>query len=124
MQMDKEARRIFLLAALLLPLRRCSYSVTSKKVLVTSYIIRDSIKWRVKDIDGVATLHEVLPELARLYHRIKVRSISIEADCMSTPAEAHIFGLSAASCAGPASKVASAMLLLQWCRGASFQCGM
>lgn len=65
--LDKDDRRLFLLAALLLPLRRCTHTVKGKQVPVSSAIIRDSLKWRVKDIEGVAALHDVLPELARLY---------------------------------------------------------
>jgi len=35
-------------------------------VPVSAYIIRESIKWRVKEVDGTALLHEVAPELAAL----------------------------------------------------------
>ncbi|PNH11388.1 CCA tRNA nucleotidyltransferase, mitochondrial [Tetrabaena socialis] len=65
LQLDKEERRFLLLAALLLPLRALQHSPPKgKPVPATAAIIRDSLKWRVKDIDMTAVLHDTAAELA------------------------------------------------------------
>jgi hypothetical protein len=60
---------MLLLAALLLPLRQLSCPAGKKRQPLSSYIIRESIKWRNKDLETTALLHEVAPELLQL-HRL------------------------------------------------------
>ncbi|EFJ52690.1 hypothetical protein VOLCADRAFT_85925, partial [Volvox carteri f. nagariensis] len=65
LQMDKEERRFLLLAALLLPLRDLrAPAAKGKPVPATAALIRDSIKWRVKDIEMTGALHDAAAELA------------------------------------------------------------
>jgi hypothetical protein len=52
-----EERRLLLLSALLLPLRQLTYKIKNKQAPATGFIIRESIKWRTKDVDNVALLH-------------------------------------------------------------------
>jgi hypothetical protein len=60
-----------LLAALLLPLRELAYSVKANKLQpATSYIIRESLKWRVKEVDGVVALHSHAAQLAAVLQDI------------------------------------------------------
>jgi hypothetical protein len=64
-QLDKDDRRFLLLAALMLPLRGLAVpAAKGKSVPATAAIIRDSLKWRVKDIEMTAALHETAAELA------------------------------------------------------------
>ncbi|KAG2449718.1 hypothetical protein HYH02_005245 [Chlamydomonas schloesseri] len=65
LEVDKEERRFLLLAALLLPLRGLQYQPPKgKPVPATAALIRDSLKWRVKDIEMSAALAEAAAELA------------------------------------------------------------
>lgn len=45
LQLDKDERRALLLSALLLPLRQLKYSVKGKEWPVSSFVVRDSLKW-------------------------------------------------------------------------------
>jgi hypothetical protein len=65
-----EERRLLLLAALLLPLRKLSYKVKNKQAAASSYIIRESIKWRTKDVDGTALLHAQVEQLAAVHREL------------------------------------------------------
>jgi hypothetical protein len=75
-QLSVEERRLLLLAGCLFPLRRAVIPNPAKSgrggapVPVSAYIIRESIKWRVKEIDGTAALHELAPELAAIHARL------------------------------------------------------
>jgi hypothetical protein len=77
-QLSVDERRLLLLAGCLFPLRRAAIPAAGKPgrggggapVPVSSYIIRESIKWRVKEVDGTALLHEVAPQLAELRARL------------------------------------------------------
>lgn len=69
-QLQTEDRRLLLLAACLFPLRRATYTKGNKAFPITSYIIRDSLKWRTKEVDGVAVLHDVVDELAKVHARL------------------------------------------------------
>ncbi|PNW70586.1 hypothetical protein CHLRE_17g726000v5 [Chlamydomonas reinhardtii] len=65
LEMDKEERRFLLLAALLLPLRGLQHQPPKgKPVPATAALIRDALKWRVKDIEMSAALAEAAVELA------------------------------------------------------------
>jgi hypothetical protein len=74
-QLAVEERRLLLLAGCLFPLRRASIPNPAKggrggPVPVSAYIIRESIKWRVKEVDGTALLHDVAPDLADIHARL------------------------------------------------------
>eukprot|EP00878_Enallax_costatus_P037486 GHUV01042347.1.p1 GENE.GHUV01042347.1~~GHUV01042347.1.p1 ORF type:complete len:185 (+),score=64.76 GHUV01042347.1:236-790(+) len=72
LELSPEDRRLLLLAALLLPLRSLSYSVkANKQQPATAYIIRESLKWRVKEVDGVALLHAQVTQLAEVKNAVK-----------------------------------------------------
>lgn len=60
-----EAKRLTLLAALLLPLRKAKVNsgVKGKPQSMATHIIKDSLKWRGKDSENVDTLHAVAPRL-------------------------------------------------------------
>eukprot|EP00775_Hariotina_reticulata_P002881 gene2881-3172_t len=69
--LSQEDRRLVLLAALLLPLRDLTYSVKGNKLQpATSYIIRESLKWRVKEVDGVVALHSHATQLVAVLRDI------------------------------------------------------
>lgn len=70
LQLSVEERRLLLLAALLLPLRKLTYKVKAKQAAASSYIIRESIKWRTKDVDGTALLHAQVEELAAVHREL------------------------------------------------------
>lgn len=70
MQLSVEERRLLLLAALLLPLRKLTYKVKNKQAAASSYIIRESIKWRTKDVDQTALLHVLVEELAAVHREL------------------------------------------------------
>jgi hypothetical protein len=70
LQLSEEDRRLFLLAALLLPLRQLSYTLKNKQQPASSHIIRESLKWRVKEVEGVAALHAHAVELAQVLHDV------------------------------------------------------
>ncbi|GLC34026.1 hypothetical protein PLESTB_000830000 [Pleodorina starrii] len=65
LELDKDERRFLLLAALLLPLRGLQVpAAKGKPVPATAALIRDSLKWRVKDIEMTTALHDTAAELA------------------------------------------------------------
>lgn len=71
LQLSEEERRLFLLAALLLPLRLLAYNVkANKQQPASAHIIRESLKWRVKEVEGVAALHTQAVDMARVYDRV------------------------------------------------------
>ncbi|KAK3278686.1 hypothetical protein CYMTET_13393 [Cymbomonas tetramitiformis] len=61
-----EEYRILLLASLLLPLRKCTIPVKKKQVPLASHIVREALKMRTKDAEGVAALHAAADKLAAL----------------------------------------------------------
>jgi hypothetical protein len=65
LQLSVEQRRLLLLSALLLPLRKLTYKIKNKQVPATNFIIRQSIKWRTKDVDNVALLHAQVQNSAK-----------------------------------------------------------
>lgn len=78
-QLSTEERRLLLLAGCLFPLRLATIPKAGKggkgaSIPVSAYIIRESLKWRVKEVDGTALLHEVAPELAGLHNRLALGS--------------------------------------------------
>ncbi|KAG2428655.1 hypothetical protein HXX76_011360 [Chlamydomonas incerta] len=78
LEMDKEERRFLLLAALLLPLRGLQHQPPKgKPVPATAALIRDSLKWRVKDIEMSGALAEAAAELAAA-HALLVKGSSAE----------------------------------------------
>ncbi|KAG2501325.1 hypothetical protein HYH03_001118 [Edaphochlamys debaryana] len=65
LQLDKDERRFLLLAALMLPLRGLAVpGAKGKPTPAPAALIRDSLKWRVKDIEMSAALAEAAAELA------------------------------------------------------------
>lgn len=65
-----EERRLLLLSALLLPLRKLSLQAKNKQLPATGHIIRESIKWRTKDVDGVALMHAQVQELSAVHREL------------------------------------------------------
>lgn len=66
-----EERRLLLLAALLLPLRRCSVEGPKRKPqTMAAHVIRDSLKWKSKDVEWVDTMHNVAPQLLEVHRRL------------------------------------------------------
>lgn len=65
-------RRFTLLAALLLPLRHAiAPGPKGKPQSMASHIIRDSLKWKVRDCEAVDTLHAVSSRLLISYSKLK-----------------------------------------------------
>ena len=71
LEISMEGRRILLLAALLLPLRRCTVEGPKRKPqTMAAHVIRDSLKWKSKDVELVDTLHSVAPQLLEVHRRL------------------------------------------------------
>lgn len=71
-QLSVEERRMLLLAALLLPLRRLTYpGKGTKQAPASAYVIRESLKWRGKDVDVVGLLHTHAAELAAVHAQLQ-----------------------------------------------------
>lgn len=68
--LDKDDRRALLLSALLFPLRLLNGGKASKPLPVTTTIIKESLKWRVKDMESVALLHEVVPQMYQCFMQL------------------------------------------------------
>jgi len=68
---DSDVKRQTILGALLLPLR-CALVPNSKNKLQTmsSHIVRDSLKWKAKDADGIDVLHSVGADLLHVYQSL------------------------------------------------------
>ncbi|KXZ51707.1 hypothetical protein GPECTOR_11g156 [Gonium pectorale] len=72
LKMDKDERRFLLLAALMLPLRELQHSPPKgRPVPAAAALIRDSLKWRVKDIEMTAVLHDTAAELAAAHAALR-----------------------------------------------------
>ncbi|KAI8462676.1 MAG: hypothetical protein J3K34DRAFT_527577 [Monoraphidium minutum] len=74
-ELSVEERRLLLLAGCLFPLRAAVIPNPAKggrggPVPVSAYVIRESIKWRVREVEGTAALHEAAPELDRIRQRL------------------------------------------------------
>lgn len=72
MELSVESKRLFFIATLLLPLRSLQYPAGkgSKQAAASSYIIKDSIKWRVKEAEGVELLHAAAAELLHVHQQL------------------------------------------------------
>ncbi|KAG1674687.1 hypothetical protein FOA52_007211 [Chlamydomonas sp. UWO 241] len=67
LSLDKEDNRALLLAALLLPLRQMTVAgPKNKPMAATTFVVRESIKWRIKDAESTLALHEAAGEMARV----------------------------------------------------------
>ncbi|GMH37929.1 hypothetical protein BSKO_05813 [Bryopsis sp. KO-2023] len=64
-------RRLFVLATLLLPFRMETYKQKKKKLPVTNHIIRESLKWKVKDCENVEKLHKTVPKILNIMGVLK-----------------------------------------------------
>jgi tRNA nucleotidyltransferase/poly(A) polymerase len=66
-----EDRRLLLLSALLLPLRRCTVLGTKgRPQSMAAHVIRDSLKWKTKDVELVDTMHSVAPRLLEVHRQL------------------------------------------------------
>ena len=71
--LSPEEARLCLLAALLLPLAGCSCPGAKKRqVALTGHVVLESIKWRRKDAEAVASLHAAAPGLLRVHRGLQV----------------------------------------------------
>ncbi|KAH7619045.1 hypothetical protein Ndes2526B_g05994 [Nannochloris sp. 'desiccata'] len=72
-----EDRRLLLLAALLLPLRRCTVlGPKGRTQSMAAHVIRDSLKWKAKDVELIDTLHTVAPRLLGVHRQLGNNSSS------------------------------------------------
>jgi tRNA nucleotidyltransferase/poly(A) polymerase len=70
-QVSLEDRRLLLLAALLLPLRRCTVvGAKGKTQSMAAHVIRDSLKWKAKDVELIDTMHAVAPRLVDVHRQL------------------------------------------------------
>jgi tRNA nucleotidyltransferase/poly(A) polymerase len=70
-EVSLEDRRLLLLAALLLPLRRCTVlGAKGKTQSMAAHVIRDSLKWKAKDVELVETMHGVAPRLLDVHRQL------------------------------------------------------
>lgn len=80
-------RRQSLLAALLLPLRACQVTgIKGRLQSMSSHVIKDSLKWRVKDSEAVEVLHAAAPKLLNVYQQIR----DVQGNHSDAPQEARI----------------------------------
>ena len=73
--MSAEARRLTLLAALTLPLRACrddTPPTAKQRLSAPAHIILKALKWRRKDAECVAVLHEAAPKLLQCCQQLQV----------------------------------------------------
>jgi len=80
-RLEAEARRLCLLAGLLLPLREIDVAAAGGKAAkqartMGAYIVRESLKRRTKDGDAVAALHKDAPTLLEAWHELQARGDS------------------------------------------------
>ena len=64
--MTAEARRLTLLAALTLPLRACRDDTSpsaKQRLSAPAHIVLNALKWKRKDAECVAVLHDTAPKL-------------------------------------------------------------
>lgn len=83
LQLSVEERRLLLLSALLLPLRKLTYKIKNKQVPATGFIIRESIKWRTKDVDNVALLHAQVQNRAESNSMLSLQQAMTANVCLS-----------------------------------------
>lgn len=96
-QLSVEERRLLLLSALLLPLRKLRYKVKNKQAPATGFIIRESIKWRTRDVDGVELLHAQVQELAAV-HKELAGAGGIDACFVCPCLLCHLQGVASTAC--------------------------
>ena len=71
-QLAHDERRLLFLAALLLPLRQLTYEAKpGKEAPASSYVVRESLKWRAKDADGVVAMHSAVGDLAEVLREMQ-----------------------------------------------------
>ncbi len=73
--MTAEARRLTLLAALTLPLRACrddAPSSAKQRLSAPAHIILNALKWKRRDAECVAVLHEAVPKLLQCCQQLQV----------------------------------------------------
>lgn len=73
LQLSVEARRLLLISALLLPLRQLAVHAgkAHKPLPAASHIVRESIKWRVKEAEGVEILGAAAPQLLQVAEQLR-----------------------------------------------------
>ena len=73
--MTAEARRLTLLAALTLPLRACRDDLppsAKQRLSAPAHIILNALKWKRKDAECMAILHEAAPALLQCCRQLQV----------------------------------------------------
>ena len=68
----KEERRLTHLASLLLPLRRVTVPDKKGRQPLASHLVAHEIKWKAKDAEHTARLHQQAPELLRIARALQV----------------------------------------------------
>jgi len=68
----KEERRLTHLASLLLPLRRCTVPDKKGRQPLAAHLVAHEIKWKAKDAEHTARLHQQAPELLRIARALQV----------------------------------------------------
>jgi hypothetical protein len=81
-QLDKDERRLLLLSALLFPLRELTTLVKGRPAPVAGHIVREALKWRNKDVEGVAALLKEAPKLAAVHGRLRTGWCATRRACM------------------------------------------
>ena len=74
-EMTAEARRLTLLAALTLPLRACrddTLPTAKQRLSAPAHIILNALKWKRRDAECVAVLHEAAPKLLQCCQQLQV----------------------------------------------------
>ena len=73
--MSAEARRLTLLAALMLPLRACRDDTppsAKQRLSAPAHIILNALKWKRRDAECVAALHDAAPRLLQCCQQLQV----------------------------------------------------
>jgi len=68
----KEERRLTHLACLLLPLRLCTVPDKKGRQPLAAHLVAHEIKWKAKDAEHTARLHQQAPELLRIARALQV----------------------------------------------------
>ena len=68
----KEEKRLTHLASLLLPLRRCTAPDKKGWQPLAAHLVTHEIKWKAKDAEHTARLHQQAPELLRIARALQV----------------------------------------------------
>ena len=108
---SKEERRLTHLASLLLPLRRCTVPDKKGRQPLASHLVAHEIKWKAKDAEHTARLHQQAPELLRI-----ARALQVMDHASSALPQTIVTAWHPAAASGSRGPPRAQQFVLQWCR--------